>query len=119
MNRANLLWPPNLGLVWMPSRGHWLWRCGTTAAGPGTIDLAPGSQGWEVVPESPPALSSLLRIPIPQAVKSRAAVAAVRTEVRYSELEPRAACPKGPEPKRPAPAAGQGPGSVLLVFDRI
>lgn len=88
--------------------GHWLWRRGTTVAGPGTTDLASGSQGWELVPESPSpshlCCSSQYRKPSNHGLPWLRCV----TEVRYSELKPRAACPKGPEPKRPAPAAGQG-----------
>lgn len=53
------------------------------------IDLASGSQGWELVAESPSAISS------------------GHAEVRYSQLKPRAACPKGPA--APLGAAGQGP----------
>ncbi|KAL6810402.1 hypothetical protein J3E69DRAFT_377839 [Trichoderma sp. SZMC 28015] len=45
------------------------------------IDLASGSQGWELVAESPSAISSGQPL---------------RAEVRYSQLKPRAACPKGP-----------------------
>ncbi|KAJ4859297.1 hypothetical protein T069G_07564 [Trichoderma breve] len=62
------------------------------------IDLASGSQGWELVAESPSAISSGQPL---------------RAEVRYSQLKPRAACPKGS--KRPSgaflelPDRGQNP----------
>ncbi|KKO97148.1 hypothetical protein THAR02_10749 [Trichoderma harzianum] len=62
------------------------------------FDLAPGSQGWELVAESPSAISSGQPL---------------RAEVRYSQLKPRAACPKGSKrpQRRPLelPDRGQNP----------
>ncbi|KAF3069462.1 hypothetical protein CFAM422_007344 [Trichoderma lentiforme] len=63
------------------------------------IDLASGSQGWELVAESPSAISSGQPL---------------RAEVRYSQLKPRAACPKGPSGAfySYSRAAGQGSESA-------